>query len=238
MQHDTSATQPLTAKQIKFNRDKQKEDTNDLVFSYLALRRFIGIVGILLPVALVLIARRAENERVIQASISAYYYTSAGDVFVITICVLCAFLLTYKGYDTMEKILLRLAAVCGVGLTLFPTKWKEDGGMLANSAHVKHTDVPGIGELEFHWIFAAVFFLSLSTISIFFFTKSRDQDNLIEKADDQWLTQKSWRNIIYITMGIIMVVTMVVILTYAVSNTVKKAFGDFSLIYFMALWRL
>lgn len=231
MPNDTPDQVVLAKKDLKLRKDKAKEDTNDLVFSYLTLRNFIGFSGILLPLLLVVFAQRAENERVIQNSISAYYYTSMGDVFVVVICILSAFLLTYKGYDTIEKILLIVAALCGFGLTLFPTEWNE--GMLIKSAHVQHTEVPKIIGIELHWLFAALFFVCLSLISIFFFTKSREQTKWFEKGDGQLLSQKSWRNAIYVGMGCLMIGSMVVILIYSVVDPVKKAFGDFSLIFFM-----
>ena len=213
-------------------RDKIKENTNDLVFSYLTLRNLIGFTGILLPLTLPLFSHRAENEKIIQGSISAYYYTSMGDVFVIVICILSAFLLTYKGYKVLEKILLVVAAISGFGLSLFPTEWHE--GMPAKSAHVQHVNVPKVFfGIELHWMFAALFFFSLSLVSIFYFTKSSQQTSWFEKKDGQLLSQKSWRNIIYVSMGSIMLLSMVIILIYSVVDPIKKLIGDFSLIFFM-----
>ena len=230
--HDMPAgSDPVDQAKSRSIRDQVKEDLNDLVFSYVTLRNLIGFSGILLPIILVIFSKRAEHERVIQSSISAYYYTSVGDVFVIVICILSAFLLTYKGYRTLEKILLSVAALSGFGLTLFPTEWRE--GMFVNSAHVPRNAVPKLFEIEIHWIFAALFFISLSLISIFFFTKTRHQEALIKRGTGQLLTQKSWRNIVYITMGCIMLVCMAIILIYSVVDPVQKFFGDFSLIFCM-----
>jgi len=230
-QNTASSYQHSDKSKSKSARDQAKEDLNDLVFSYVTLRNLIGFSGILLPIILVLFSRREEHEKVIQSSISAYYYTSVGDVFVIVICVLSAFLLTYKGYETLEKVLLSVASASGFGLTLFPTQWTE--GMLTKSAHIPHKDVPKIYGIELHWILAALFFISLSLISIFYFTKTRHQEKIIEKGATQLLTQKSWRNIIYITMGCIMLFCMAVILIYAIVDPVEKFFGDFSLIFCM-----
>ena len=225
-----NSSDPIDEAKSKSIRDQVKEDLNDLVFSYVTLRNLIGFSGILLPIVLVIFSRREEHEKVIQGSISAYYYTSVGDIFVIVVCILSAFLLTYKGYRTLEKVLLSIASVSGFGLTMFPTAWKE--GMLARSAHVPRNVVPKIFQLEIHWVFAGLFFISLSLISIFFFTKTR-QKNVITRGTDQHLTQKSWRNIVYITMGCIMLVCMTVILIYSVVDPVQKFFGDFSLIFCM-----
>jgi hypothetical protein len=119
--------------------DRSKESHNDLLVSYKTLRNFIGFSGILLPFLLIFFTTRAENDRVIQGSISDYYYTSAGDIFVIIICILSAFLVTYKGYRPLEKVLLFVAAVCGFGLTLFPTKFKNT--LSAAGVHTKHEEV-------------------------------------------------------------------------------------------------
>ena len=93
--HDTSNTSDqVDEEKSRSVRDQVKEDLNDLVFSYVTLRNLIGFSGILLPTILVIFSKREEHEKVIQSSISAYYYTSVGDVF----CYRCLYTLRLPPY--------------------------------------------------------------------------------------------------------------------------------------------
>ena len=79
--------------------DRQKESGNELVISFLALRNLIGISGMLLPIVLTLFTPKGEQDKVMEHSISEYYYTKNGDLFVVFLSVIGVFLLTYKGYN-------------------------------------------------------------------------------------------------------------------------------------------
>ena len=105
--------------------DRKKEVDNSLVFSYLTLRNLIGICGILLPVVLFLTTKKAEGDRLIEPSISDYYYTSNGDILVVLLSVLGVFLFTYKGYQWQEKVLTTIAAICGMGIGFSPVPYYQ-----------------------------------------------------------------------------------------------------------------
>ena len=60
--------------------DKQKESGNELVISFLTLRNLIGISGMLLPIVLTLLTPKGEQDKVMEHSISEYYYTKNGDL--------------------------------------------------------------------------------------------------------------------------------------------------------------
>ena len=55
--------------------DREKEAGNDLVISFLTLRNYIGISGMLLPVILTLFTPKGQQDKVMEHSISEYYYT-------------------------------------------------------------------------------------------------------------------------------------------------------------------
>ena len=74
-----------------------------LVFSYLTLRKTIGILGTSFPFVLYLGALIIFRTG-IQSSISSYYHTGMGDVFVGTLCVIGFFLLSYKGYKRIDNV--------------------------------------------------------------------------------------------------------------------------------------
>ncbi len=119
-----------------------------LVFSYLALRKAIGLLGIAFPFVLSLGALILFQTG-IQSSLSSYYHTGMRDVFVGTLCVIGFFLLSYKGYERSDDIAGDLACVFAVGVALFPI---TPDGVAASGAHL-------IGYV--HLACAALFFLTL-----------------------------------------------------------------------------
>ena len=130
-----------------------------LVFSYLALRKTIGLLGIAFPFVLSLGALILFQTG-IQSSISSYYHTGMRDVFVGTLCVIGFFLLSYKGYERSDDIAGDLGCVFAVGVALFPT---TPDGATASGARL-------IGYV--HLASAALFFLTLIYFSLFLFTKT------------------------------------------------------------------
>src|SRR5688500_8363298 len=109
------------SQKISQTADRKKEDSNELVISYMLLRKLIGICGMLLPLALAVVPRRPSEYYVLEPSISDYYYTDRGDFLVVLLSILSIFLFTYKGYNVIEKILMRIAAVCAFGVAFVPT---------------------------------------------------------------------------------------------------------------------
>ena len=76
-------------------KDKYSRHT----YSYLALRKAVGWIGILLPFALMLGGFLIFKEEIIQESISHYYYTGMRDVFVGALCAVALFMFFYSGYN-------------------------------------------------------------------------------------------------------------------------------------------
>src|SRR5258708_38331990 len=80
-----------------------------LLISELTLRRLIGILGIILPVALMIVGGSP-----IQPTISNYYYTAAGNIFVGTMCAVGAFLSCYQGWDIRDFLLSLIAGIAAI----------------------------------------------------------------------------------------------------------------------------
>src|ERR1700757_2017937 len=211
---------------------QKKEENNALVFSYLELRSAIGILGMLLPVILFISCMLEGGVNHLQVSISCCYYTNGGDVFVAIVCLLSAFMFTYKGYDWKDSLLSKLAAVCGLGLVFNPTTPKEPLSDL--TIHLPCLHINKIGPLEIHLLFAASFFVLLAIMSIVFFTKSEHSKEYIKG------TKKETRNRVYKTCGYIMLGCIVVLLFYFAVPGFKKMFPtNFPLIFILetvALW--
>jgi len=162
---------------------------SSMVFSYLAHRTTIGLLGIALPFV-VSLGALVLFQTGIQDSISDYYHTGMRDVFVGILFVIGFFLLSYKGFDRQDNIAGNLACVFAIGVALFPTTNNTDkltsGIQPAGIAHL---------------IFAALFFLTLAYFSLFLFTKTDPSKPPTVK--------KMQRNRIYKTCGYTMLICIV-----------------------------
>ena len=193
--------------------DKQKESGNELVISFLALRNLIGISGMLLPIVLTLFTPKAEQDKVMEYSISEYYYTKNGDLFVVLLSVIGVFLLTYKGYDRFwERTLTLVAGFCGIGIAFFPTATS-----MGNSLSIRKVrqEVPEFfGLVQWHFIFAALFFISLALISLIYFRKTNIYD--VQSFDERKKKQKAKRNLVYKICGWAMLISIALMILYFV----------------------
>lgn len=164
-----------------------------LIFSYLALRKTIGILGIALPFVLFLGAYLIFQTG-IQSSLSSYYHTEMRDVFVGTLFVIGFFLFAYIGYDLADKIAGYIAGIAAIGVALFPTA--PDGAT--------STDTIIIGYI--HLGFAAIFFLALIYFSLFLFTKTN--------PDKTPTKRKLQRNRVYRVCGYTMALCILLVVIY------------------------
>ncbi|MFL6373785.1 MAG: DUF998 domain-containing protein [Pyrinomonadaceae bacterium] len=106
------------------SKDAQEQDaggSSQLVLSYMGLRKVIGYIGVGLPFVLPIgWWLLPETHPSWPGSMSGYYWTSIGNVFVGTLCAIGVFLFSYCGYDRRDKIAGRLACVFAVGVAMFP----------------------------------------------------------------------------------------------------------------------
>lgn len=92
-------------------------------------RLLIGVLGLLLPLLLWLVAAWRAAGRpdlwVLQDSVSAYYHTGAVAVFVGVLAALAVFFLTYRGYGNefrrRDTRAANVAGVAAIGVAFFPT---------------------------------------------------------------------------------------------------------------------
>lgn len=78
------------------------------------LRAIIGWLGMLLPWIVALLIGY------IPGSISATWYTNACTVFMIVLGSASFLLISYKGYERIDDILLTCSGIAGLGICLFP----------------------------------------------------------------------------------------------------------------------
>ena len=156
----------------------------------LRLRAMLGWLGMLLPWIVVLLIGYFPD------SISATWYTNACTVFMIILGSASMLLISYKGYDLIDDIVLTCSGIAGLGICLFPCAVSGVDGKIGTFM----IDVSTSNTL--HGIFAFIFFVLLSYNSIFLFTKS----------NGEMTKKKKIRNIIYRVCGVGMVASLGILL--------------------------
>lgn len=154
------------------------------------LRATIGWLGMLLPWIVVILVGYFP------ASISATWYTNACTVFMIILGSASFLLISYKGYDLLDDILLTCSGIAGLGVCLFPcaiTSEHERVGTFMVDNQVSNT---------IHLICALIFFALLAYNSIFLFTKSAGE----------MTNRKRARNIIFRVCGFGMIASFALLL--------------------------
>lgn len=151
------------------------------------LRCIIGWLAILLPWIVALVIGFIPNS----ISITFYEFLTASPIFMIILGSASILLICYQGYEKVDDIINTIAAVCGLGVCLFPT---------AHSLYpiVTIFQIPSNISSTIHLIFAIIFFILLAINSLFLFTKT----NL---SKEQLPKRKKIRNIIFRVCGIGMI---------------------------------
>ncbi len=171
------------------------------VASYLTMRKAIGCLGMALPFILAIGGMLLHGPG-IRRSISAYYHTGMGDVFVGTICVIGIFLFAYKGYEPEDDRVGDFAFFCAVGLALFPTipDMGDPSRGIGLTLSIATPDLENFIAVA-HGVFTAGFFLTLAYFSLFLFTKS----------DREMTRKKRQRNIVYRACGYVILLAIALI---------------------------
>ena len=182
------------------------------VISFLTLRKTLGLLGILLPFVLalgswIIFGNGLEN------SISSYYHTEMGDVFVGILFGIGLFLFSYKGYQRSDDLAGDLACLFAIGVALFPTTPENSLSDLARL----------IGTI--HFGFAALLFLSFAYFAICLFPKTH--------PDREPTRRKRRRNVVYRACGAAIVLCIVLI---AVVNLVPSQIASPIQAYSPVFW--
>jgi len=120
----------------------------NMVRSYKELRTIIGMIGILLPFALLI------GNWGFMPSISQYYYTDMRNLFVGALCAVSMFMFVYVGYDKIDSITTAIIGLFALGVAFFPCEgWTR----------------------TYHLLSAVIVFASFGYLSFFRFTKHGPQ---------------------------------------------------------------
>ena len=154
------------------------------------LRALIGWLGMLLPWFVAMLVGY------IPESISATWYTNACTVFMIVLGSASILLISYKGYEKIDDILLTCSGIAGLGICLFPCSISSVNGNIGTfliDSQISNT---------IHFVCAIVFFGLLAYNSFFLFTK----------GTGEMTKKKKIRNVIYRVCGIGMVGSFLIML--------------------------
>ena len=177
-----------------------QQPDDPVVLSYLGLRRAVGIIGCFLPFVLIL-GKLLLQSRGLEDSISSYYYTTMGDVFVGSMCAIGIFLMSCRGYDRRDAIAGHLACLFAVGVALYPTT-PEIGATFRTKV---------IGAV--HLSCATLLFLTLAYFCLKLFTQT---------SRDNPTRMKLQRNKVYSACGSIILACIGLIAICKVSGVVEK----------------
>lgn len=159
---------------------------NQLIVSYLTLRKAIGWIGVLLPFVL-LLGNLTFFSGAIPGSVSEYYYTHMRNVFVGALWAVGVFLLAYSGYDEWDRWITNIAGAGAIATSLCPT-------------------APQFGVLTFGQEFVGYVHIGFATVT---FTAFAVMSFRFTKSSGAAVTpRKRARNRIYRTCGIAIIVSL------------------------------
>lgn len=155
------------------------------------LRVVIGALGMLLPwiVALLVLLDGEAQIGFPPPSISFTWYTNACTPFMIILGAAGILLFCYSGYDWVDDVMCTAAAICALGICLFPCAASVEEYGSTTGTFLTPMELSGV----LHAVCAGGFFILLALMSLFRFTKSS------QEVKD---FRKKARNVIYIVCGV------------------------------------
>ena len=185
--------------------------------SYMNLRWLIGVLGIAMPLLLPML-----NGFKVENSISHYYYTNSTIVFTGILITFGLFLFSYQGHQGKENefltdnLITNLAGIAIIIVALVPTA-------CSYCADIPNGHNDGL-KGKVHLISAGIFIFLMGYISLFHFTKSKDNSAL-----------KVFGRACYRAMGIMIWLSLLVIIL--MQYEVIPSFENFTFwLESLALW--
>ena len=201
----------------------QSEEDNNLVLSYLNLRKAVGFLGISFPFVLIIGAMLFGACTGVQDSISDYNNTNMRDVFVGILSAIALFLFAYSGYNDLDFWMAKAAGLFGFMVAIFPDALDDNECTI----YVKQIIPDWMATV--HFIYAALFFLVLAYFCIFLFTKSKGE----------MTPEKKKRNTIYRVCGYTIIACLFLLALYFFISALKELLEDYKpvlILEIIALW--
>lgn len=211
----------MNVEPIPENKTEKIERIN---IDFLMLRKCLGVLGLLLPFALVI-----SNGFKVEESISHYYYTDASVVFTGVLIAFGLFLISYKGYPKKDgegfsdNAITNVAGFCAIIVALVPT-----------ACALCNTGVPNWHDntiaSSIHLVSAGIFIVSMGYMSF----------NQFVKGEDDSLTARR-RKRVYRISGIVLWTVIAILLVEVIT---KRHFTDYdvfigetiALLFFGTAW--
>lgn len=174
--------------------DTVNNNNDDLIISYLKIRRAIGWLGLLLPfmlltgniivnklnilnsnffIKLSCYTKPYQAQDSFKASISHYYYSTVGELFTGVLCAVALFMFCYRGHKLRagekglsDNAMANLTGFFALGVVVFPT---GAGGCIGDNMRIFLSSTY-TGYI--HFGFASLFFISLALMSMVNFRRT------------------------------------------------------------------
>lgn len=195
-----------------------QEEHNALVLSYLAVRQTLGYLGLFLPISLAAYAALPDHR--LEPSISAFYYTGMGDIFVGIMCAIGVFLLSYTGYEPLpgerlsDKWLARVAGISAILVALFPIHHPDYPFCVGEPPACTQLGFAGHSEV-IHYVAAGSFLICLALFCLFQFTRG-------ERGADGRL-RWSRRTAFFVACGTVILACVTSAVPYSLASPAMKA---------------
>lgn len=201
----------------------------DMVLSFLTMRRILGCLGLSLPVALVV--GGVLDDCCVRPYLSDYYYSPnpiVHGLFVGIMCALGVFLISYRGYPREKGDILgdnwvtTVTGIGALGVAIFPIAWCTGGHCCPSTCIIGQADCHGIRTdavfSRLHNASAFLFFMAAAAITGLLFTKGK---NCYQSDEEK--TQKRRRNVVYrVCSGIIIVCVAAIVVGFIEDNLFRE----------------
>lgn len=187
---------------------------NKLTISYLTMRKAIGYIAMVFPLALI-IGNLFGGLTPMQNSLSEYYWTNSNIIFVSMLVTFGIFLLSYNGYDKRDKWITSVAGVSMLLVAFFPCEGSPVPDYLFMFLPVKASAI-------IHYTAAISTFSLLGVMSLFQFTQGSSNTK-----------QKKKRNLIYKVSGITIFATIGLMVVIQLIPHGRETTDTFKLLFWL-----
>ena len=180
----------------------REKSQNQLVLSFLWVRFFVGLVGLLVPLLLIAYTVTAGNWQ-LAPSISDFFHTGGREIMVGGLSAVAVFLFAYKGFEDdprwpSDRLVSRFTAVAALCVAFFPNK------LLPGETCSWLQCIFGGFTKYVHYGAAIAFFAGLAVFCLVNFRRSALGTTPSKRKQE--------RNVIFLMCGIGLVVSLVAII--------------------------
>lgn len=209
----------------------EDEDLIRKAEQFRAVRQALGYLGLALPVLLIGYSWLAGTRP--ETSVSAYYYTPMGDVFVGALWAIGVFLVAYRGYkrteiermsgrliDKLSDVWVsRTAGIAAIGVAIFPTSAPAPSDPCGPGAPCPVTGL-AFDTTLLHYLSAALFFVCIALFCLILFPRGDGTESNITVAHGRRHTRIAWtpRNRYFVTCGIVILAALLGIVIYGLAR--------------------